>query len=107
MYMKEGVLSSPHSCPQRVVKIVDGARDTGLQSSECVQTFRLVLFLQAQKALVEGKMVPCINMKPYVYQELLMTLPDLVAHFFPALHVSDVQTTLQEVLNLDLFQGNR
>nr|CAD7567988.1 unnamed protein product [Timema californicum] len=33
---------------------------------------------QVQKALVDNKMVPCINSKPFIYSELLMTLPDLV-----------------------------
>lgn len=60
-----------------------------------------------QKALVEGKMVPCMNAKPYVYTELLMTLQDLTAHFFPQLHVNNCRQGLQEVLRLDLYRGNR
>jgi hypothetical protein len=62
---------------------------------------------QVQKALVEGKMVPCINSKPFIYSELLMTLPDLVTHFFPSVHLSSCRQVLQDVLGLDLYRGNR
>jgi hypothetical protein len=56
---------------------------------------------------VDGKMVPCINTKPYVYSELLMTLNDLIIHFFPNKPVMVVQKVLQEVLNVNLYKGNR
>lgn len=62
---------------------------------------------QVQKALVEGKMVPCINSKPFIYSELLMTLPDLVSHFFPSVPLSSCRQVLQDVLGLDLYRGNR
>ncbi|XP_026289035.1 uncharacterized protein LOC113214011 isoform X2 [Frankliniella occidentalis] len=62
---------------------------------------------KVQKALVDGKMVPCINAKPYVYTELLMTLYDFTAHFFPNLPVNNCREGLQEVLRLDLYRGNR
>ncbi|XP_044729930.1 uncharacterized protein LOC123293243 isoform X2 [Chrysoperla carnea] len=61
---------------------------------------------KVQKALVEGIMVPCINMKPYVYSELLITLPDLVAHFFPKHSVPTIKQVL-EVLGMELFKGNQ
>ncbi|XP_069695820.1 uncharacterized protein [Periplaneta americana] len=62
---------------------------------------------QVQKALVEGKMVPCINSKPFIYSELLMTLPDLVTHFFPSVPLNSCRQVLQDVLGLDLYRGNR
>ncbi|PNF34901.1 hypothetical protein B7P43_G01413 [Cryptotermes secundus] len=62
---------------------------------------------QVQKALVEGKMVPCINSKPFIYSELLITLPDLVTHFFPSVPLSSCRQVLQDVLGLDLYRGNR
>ncbi|KAJ1532298.1 hypothetical protein ONE63_000907 [Megalurothrips usitatus] len=62
---------------------------------------------KVQKALVEGKMVPCINAKPYVYTELLMTLNDLTAHFFPNVHIQNCRQVLQDVLRVDLYRGNR
>jgi len=52
-------------------------------------------------------MVPCINSKPFIYSELLMTLPDLVTHFFPSVHLSSCRQVLQDVLGLDLYRGNR
>lgn len=45
-------------------------------------------------------------MKPYVYNELLMTLPDLVSYFFPAVSLSTCRQVL-EVLGLELYRGNR
>merc|ERR1712088_962933 len=31
-----------------------------------------------QKALIDQKIVPCINVRPYVFHDLMMTLPDFV-----------------------------
>ncbi|XP_026671293.1 uncharacterized protein LOC108627301 isoform X3 [Ceratina calcarata] len=62
---------------------------------------------QIQKALVEDKMVPCINFKPYVYSELLMTLPDFVAQYFPSCDINSCRHVLTDVLHIDLYQGNR
>merc|ERR1719150_3369202 len=38
-----------------------------------------------QKALIDQKIVPCINVRPYVFHDLMMSLPDFVKHFFPDL----------------------
>ncbi|XP_014610742.1 PREDICTED: uncharacterized protein LOC106790403 isoform X1 [Polistes canadensis] len=62
---------------------------------------------QVQKALIEDKMVPCINFKPYIYSELLMTLPDFVSNYFPACDINSCRQVLTDVLNIDLYQGNR
>jgi len=35
-----------------------------------------------QKALIDNKIVPCINVRPFVFHDLMMTLPDFVKHFF-------------------------
>lgn len=59
-----------------------------------------------QKALVNEKMVPCINAKPYTNTELLMTLPDLVSHFFPSINEDKCRQVLQEVLKVNLYKGN-
>ncbi|XP_053993938.1 uncharacterized protein LOC128884534 isoform X2 [Hylaeus volcanicus] len=62
---------------------------------------------QIQKALVEDKMVPCINFKPYIYSELLMTLSDFVAQYFPACDINGCRQVITDVLHIDLYQGNR
>ncbi|XP_011634929.1 uncharacterized protein LOC105425732 isoform X3 [Pogonomyrmex barbatus] len=62
---------------------------------------------QIQKALIEEKMVPCINFKPYIYTELLMTLPDFISNFFPACDIDSCRQVLTDVLHIDLYQGNR
>ncbi|KAK0177533.1 hypothetical protein PV328_001577 [Microctonus aethiopoides] len=60
-----------------------------------------------QKALVLEKLVPCINFKPYIYTELLITLPDFVSQYFPACDINNCRQVLTEVLCVDLYQGNR
>ncbi|XP_046484473.1 uncharacterized protein [Neodiprion pinetum] len=62
---------------------------------------------KVQKALVDEKMVPCINFKPYIYTELLMTLPDFVSQYFPTCDINTCRQVLTDVLGIDLFQGNR
>ncbi|XP_011868274.1 PREDICTED: uncharacterized protein LOC105562220 isoform X3 [Vollenhovia emeryi] len=62
---------------------------------------------QIQKALIDEKMVPCINFKPYIYTELLMSLPDFVSNFFPACDIESCRQVLTDVLHIDLYQGNR
>lgn len=62
---------------------------------------------KVQKALVDEKMVPCINAKPYIYTELLMTLPDFVSQYFPSCDINGCRQVLTDVLGVDLYQGNR
>merc|ERR1719270_1685123 len=42
-----------------------------------------------QKALIDQKIVPCINVRPYVFHDLMMSLPDFVKHFFPDLPLGE------------------
>ncbi|XP_017782771.1 PREDICTED: uncharacterized protein LOC108567069 isoform X2 [Nicrophorus vespilloides] len=58
-----------------------------------------------QKAVIEGKMINAINMKPYVYTDLLVTLNDLVNCFFNNVPIHSCQQVLQ-VLGIDLYKGN-
>ncbi|XP_023309869.1 uncharacterized protein LOC108916953 isoform X1 [Anoplophora glabripennis] len=58
-----------------------------------------------QKALVEGKMIPCINMKPNVWTEMLVSLPDLVTNFFNNVPVQSCQQVMQ-VLGIEVFKAN-
>lgn len=60
---------------------------------------------KVQKALVEKMMVPCINWKPYLYQELLMTIPDLATHYFPRVPLADVRAML-DALGITLYRPN-
>ncbi|KAG7204806.1 hypothetical protein KM043_005212 [Ampulex compressa] len=75
--------------------------------SETPMTACQVQPYQMQKALVDDKMLPCINFKPYIYTELLMTLPDFVSQFFPAYDINNCRQVLTDVLHIDLYQGNR
>lgn len=59
-----------------------------------------------QKALIETRMIPCINMKPYVYNELLVTIPDLTEQLFNNVPGQSCQQVMQ-VLGIELYKGNR
>jgi len=59
-----------------------------------------------QKALIDQKIVPCINVRPYVFHDLMMTLPDFVKHFFPDLPLEKAREMLQEILKVVLYKGN-
>ncbi|KAL0270651.1 UNVERIFIED_CONTAM: hypothetical protein PYX00_007993 [Menopon gallinae] len=72
-----------------------------------IPTSKLSNAYQVQRALVDNRMIPCINARPHISTELLMTLPDLVMSFFPNTPVIAVQKILQDVLNVNLYQGNR
>lgn len=58
-----------------------------------------------QQALVEGIMIPCINMRPYVYTELLVTVNDFISYFFNTVPVQYCEQVMQ-VLGLDLYKPN-
>lgn len=59
-----------------------------------------------QKALIDQKIVPCINVRPYVFHDLMMSLPDFVKHFFPDLALEKSRYMLQDVLKVVLYKGN-
>lgn len=61
---------------------------------------------KVQRVLIENIMVPCINMKAYIYTELLMTLPDLNEYFFPGISLENCKRVLS-VLGVELYKGNR
>ena len=60
-----------------------------------------------QKALIDQKIVPCINVRPYVFHDLMMTLPDFVTHFYPELSIEKARNMLQDILKVVLYKGNR
>ena len=59
-----------------------------------------------QKALIDQKIVPCINVRPYVFHDLMMSLPDFVKYFFPDFPLDKSREVLQEILKVVLYKGN-
>jgi len=59
-----------------------------------------------QKALIDEKIVPCINVRPYIFNDLMMTLPDFVRHFYPELTIEKARQMLQDILKVVLYKGN-
>lgn len=51
-------------------------------------------------------MVPCINLKPYVNSDLLITINDLLENFFPQVPAAKCREVLQNVLKVTLYSGN-
>ena len=60
-----------------------------------------------QKALIDQKIVPCINVRPYVFHDLMMTLPDFVKNFCHELSIERGRHMLQDILKVILYKGNR
>lgn len=58
-----------------------------------------------QKTLVLEKLLPSINLKPYKHDLLLVTLSDIVEHFFDNAPVKYLEGVLK-VLTLDLYKPN-
>ncbi|TRY67524.1 hypothetical protein TCAL_04360 [Tigriopus californicus] len=60
-----------------------------------------------QKALIDQKIVPCINVRPYLFRDLMMTLPDFVKCFCSDLSIEKARNMLQDILKIVLYKGNR
>ena len=60
-----------------------------------------------QKALIEQKIVPCINVRPHVFTDQMMTLPDFVHYFYPHLSIEQARGMLQDGLQIVIYKGNR
>ena len=60
-----------------------------------------------QKALIDSKIVPCINVRPYVFNDLMMTLPEFVRCFHQEVTIEQARHMLQDVLKVVLYKGNR
>jgi hypothetical protein len=60
-----------------------------------------------QKALIHEKIVPCINIRPYSCNDLMITLPDFLKHFFPDVTVDKCRETMQEILKIVFYKGNK
>lgn len=58
-----------------------------------------------QKALIENKLVPCLNMKPFIYTDLLVAIPDLVEQLFNV-PVNSCHHVMA-ILGINRYRGNR
>ncbi|CAI6347618.1 unnamed protein product [Macrosiphum euphorbiae] len=59
-----------------------------------------------QKATLQGRMIHCINAKPYIYSDLMVTLDDLVQMVLPSITVPRCAYILNKYLKTTLFSGN-
>lgn len=60
-----------------------------------------------QQKQIDGKELPVINLKPYVYNGAqLASLHDVVTTFFPNMTITGCQHVLSEVLGVALFESN-
>lgn len=98
--------TSQHPSPQQTHGDPNGIWKKLIPIMEAPPSSGSHLPFKIQKAFVNEKMVPCINAKPFIYSELLMTIPDLVSHFFPSVDMDKCRQVLQEVLKVNLYKGN-
>lgn len=59
-----------------------------------------------QRVMVENVLVPCLNKKPYEYNELLLSMLDLRDSFFPGISLDNCRRVL-DVLGIELYMGNK
>ena len=59
-----------------------------------------------QNVLIEEKMVPCINVKPYENQDLLMTLPDFLKYCHSNVAMKKAKKVLLDILKIVFYSGN-
>ncbi|KAF5275955.1 hypothetical protein FQA39_LY00751 [Lamprigera yunnana] len=60
---------------------------------------------KVQKSVIESRVIPCINMKPYAYNDLYIAIPDLVEQLFNNVSVQSCQQVMQ-VLGIELYKGS-
>ena len=60
-----------------------------------------------QKALIDQKIVPCINVRPFVFHDLMMTIPDFIRHFCPEIGIDRCKAVLQDHLKIVFYKGNK
>ena len=58
-----------------------------------------------QKAMIAGKIVPCVNVRPFIFYDLMMSLPDLLKNYFPNISIERVKEVM-DTLNIVLYRGN-
>ncbi|KAG8224110.1 hypothetical protein J437_LFUL001804 [Ladona fulva] len=116
--MQQRVQQNNQTVRSGTTSVHAGGGSNGDLSKQDSSTYKLMQIPETQatgqhmpykvsKAYVEGLLIPCINFKPYIYTELLMTLPDLTSHFFSNVSCETLRQVLQEVLGVSLFRGNR
>ena len=63
-----------------------------------------------QKARLQGRVIQCviqcINAKPYIYSQLMVTLNDLVQMALPTCTIEICAYVLTKYLNITLYSGN-
>ena len=60
-----------------------------------------------QNARIDSKIVSCINVRPYTFHDLMMTLPEVAKHFCSDLTIEKARQLLQDNLKVVLYKGNR
>ncbi|KAL4082973.1 hypothetical protein QTP88_023969 [Uroleucon formosanum] len=65
-----------------------------------------IVAYKIQQTSLQGKMISCINAKPYIYSNLMVTLDDLVQKVLPSCTVTTCAYVLNKYLKTELFRGN-
>lgn len=70
------------------------------QQSQQPPPFKLQLYQ------IENQTVPCVNSRQYVYNNLMIALPDMAAYLFPHLGHQTCKQVLQDGLGVTLYEAN-
>ncbi|KAF0745541.1 Uncharacterized protein FWK35_00023368, partial [Aphis craccivora] len=71
-----------------------------------VLNLELILkFIKIQKAIINGRMIHCINAKPYIYSDLMVTLDDLIQMLLPLCTVARCADVFKRYLLLTICRG--
>ncbi|XP_060856646.1 uncharacterized protein LOC132934356 [Metopolophium dirhodum] len=73
---------------------------TFLQGSSTSAAYKI------QKTTLQGQTIHCINAKPYIYSDLMVTLEDLVQMMLPLCTIERCAHILKKYLKTTLFSGN-
>jgi len=59
-----------------------------------------------QRLTIENQLIPCVNSRQFVYNNLLVALPDMAAYLFPHLGHLACKQVLKDGLNVTLYEAN-
>lgn len=77
-----------------------------IRYSQCVSKFILIGLCYPLKYTIENQAIPCVNSRMYVYNNLMMSLPDMAAYLFPHLGHQTCKQVLQDGLGVTLYEAN-
>lgn len=105
-------LSSPPSSPTPQASPLETVHNNlgwelkGIPERSWVQDSSNNAAYKIQKANIQGKTIYCVNAKPYIYSELMVTIDELVKTMLPSCSIARCAHILNKYLKTTLYKGN-